>query len=88
MSAAKKLKLGLVGGGPGSFIGAIHLNGALMDGMFELVCGAFSSNPSKSKQKGEGTGGGGGAGGGCGRRGIGVYQRQSAETRGVARKCR
>jgi predicted dehydrogenase len=53
MSAAKKLKLGLVGGGPGSFIGAIHLNGALMDGMFELVCGAFSSNPAKSKQKGE-----------------------------------
>lgn len=53
MSTAKKLKLGLVGGGPGSFIGAIHLNGALMDGMFELVCGAFSSNPSKSKQRGE-----------------------------------
>lgn len=53
MSTAKKLKLGLVGGGPGSFIGAIHLNGALMDGMFELVCGAFSSNPAKSKQRGE-----------------------------------
>ncbi|SEG24001.1 Gfo/Idh/MocA family protein [Algoriphagus boritolerans] len=53
MSATKKLKLGLIGGGPGSFIGAIHLNGALMDGMFELVCGAFSSNPSKSKQRGE-----------------------------------
>jgi predicted dehydrogenase len=53
MSTAKKLKLGLVGGGPGSFIGAIHLNGALMDGMFELVCGAFSSSPAKSKQRGE-----------------------------------
>ena len=53
MSTAKKLKLGLVGGGPGSFIGAIHLNGALMDGMFELVCGAFSSNSAKSKQRGE-----------------------------------
>lgn len=53
MSTAKKLKLGLVGGGPGSFIGAIHLNGALMDGMFELVCGAFSSNPAKSKMRGE-----------------------------------
>jgi predicted dehydrogenase len=53
MSTAKKLKLGLVGGGPGSFIGAIHLNGALMDGMYELVCGAFSSNPAKSKQRGE-----------------------------------
>jgi predicted dehydrogenase len=53
MATPKKLKLGLVGGGPGSFIGAIHLNGALMDGMFELVCGAFSSNPAKSKQRGE-----------------------------------
>lgn len=53
MSTAKKLKLGLIGGGPGSFIGAIHLNGALMDGMFKLVCGAFSSNPAKSKQRGE-----------------------------------
>ena len=48
MSTTKRLKLGLVGGGPGSFIGAIHLNGALMDGMFELVCGAFSSDPAKS----------------------------------------
>ncbi len=53
MPKTKKLKLGLIGGGPGSFIGAIHLNGALMDGMFELVAGAFSSNPAKSKQRGE-----------------------------------
>ncbi|EAZ81146.1 Gfo/Idh/MocA family protein [Algoriphagus machipongonensis] len=53
MSKTKKLKLGLVGGGPGSFIGAIHLNGALMDGMFELAAGAFSSNPEKSRIRGE-----------------------------------
>ncbi|WP_339877911.1 Gfo/Idh/MocA family oxidoreductase [uncultured Algoriphagus sp.] len=53
MSSSQKLKLGLIGGGPGSFIGAIHLNGALMDGMFELVAGAFSSNPEKSKQRGK-----------------------------------
>ncbi len=53
MSTTKKLKLGLIGGGPGSFIGAIHLNGALMDGMFELAAGAFSSNPEKSKIRGE-----------------------------------
>jgi len=53
MSTSKKLKLGLVGGGPGSFIGAIHLNGALMDGLFELVCGSFSSDPAKSAQKGK-----------------------------------
>lgn len=53
MSTNKKLKIGLVGGGPGSFIGAIHLNGALMDGLFELAAGAFSSNPEKSKKRGE-----------------------------------
>ncbi|WP_268035052.1 Gfo/Idh/MocA family protein [Algoriphagus sp. PAP.12] len=53
MSKTKKLKIGLVGGGPGSFIGAIHLNGALMDGLFELAAGAFSSNPEKSKIRGE-----------------------------------
>ncbi len=53
MSTPRKLKLGLVGGGPGSFIGAIHINSALMDGMFELVCGAFSSSPLKSRQRGE-----------------------------------
>jgi predicted dehydrogenase len=53
MSSSQKLKIGLIGGGPGSFIGAIHLNGALMDGMFELVAGAFSSNPEKSKQRGK-----------------------------------
>ncbi|MBB6324425.1 putative dehydrogenase [Algoriphagus iocasae] len=53
MSTTKKLKIGLIGGGPGSFIGAIHLNGALMDGMFELAAGAFSSNPEKSKIRGE-----------------------------------
>lgn len=53
MAQNKKLKIGLVGGGPGSFIGAIHLNGALMDGLFELAAGAFSSNPKKSKQRGE-----------------------------------
>lgn len=53
MSTPKKLKIGLIGGGPGSFIGAIHLSGALMDGMYELSAGAFSSNPEKSKIRGE-----------------------------------
>lgn len=53
MSSSQKLKIGLIGGGPGSFIGAIHLNGAMMDGMYELAAGAFSSTPEKSKQRGE-----------------------------------
>ncbi|AHM63061.1 putative dehydrogenase [Flammeovirgaceae bacterium 311] len=49
----KKLKMGMIGGGPGSFIGAIHRIAAFMDGEIELVCGAFSSDPQKSKTAGE-----------------------------------
>jgi predicted dehydrogenase len=49
----RKLRMGMIGGGPGAFIGAIHRTAALMDGEIELVCGAFSSDPQKSKQAGE-----------------------------------
>src|SRR5690242_10252279 len=48
----RKLKMGMIGGGPGAFIGAIHRMAANMDGEVELVCGAFSSDPEKSKQAG------------------------------------
>ena len=43
----------MIGGGPGAFIGAIHRTAAAMDGLIELVAGAFSSDPNKSKQMGE-----------------------------------
>lgn len=49
----KKLKMGMIGGGPGAFIGAVHRTAALMDGLIELSCGAFSSNAEKSKSMGE-----------------------------------
>lgn len=45
--------MGMIGGGPGAFIGAVHRIAAFMDGEIELVCGAFSSDPEKSKQTGE-----------------------------------
>lgn len=45
----RKLRMGMVGGGPGAFIGAVHRTAAIMDGLIELVCGAFSSDPAKSK---------------------------------------
>ena len=48
----RKLKMGMIGGGPDSFIGAIHRIAANMDGEIELVCGAFSSNAQKSAQTG------------------------------------
>jgi predicted dehydrogenase len=48
----RKLRMGMIGGGPGAFIGAIHRSAAIMDGEIELVCGAFSSDSEKSKQTG------------------------------------
>lgn len=49
----RKLRMGMVGGGAGAFIGTIHRMAAIMDGEIELVCGAFSSNPEKSKSTGK-----------------------------------
>ena len=45
----RKIRMGMVGGGRGAFIGAVHRMAAALDGEIELVCGAFSSNPEKSK---------------------------------------
>jgi predicted dehydrogenase len=49
----RKLRMGLVGGGPGSFIGRIHRIAAELDGEAELVCGAFSSDAQRSREAGE-----------------------------------
>ncbi len=49
----RKINMGMVGGGPGSFIGVVHYNAAVLDGQIQLVCGAFSSDPSKSRETGE-----------------------------------
>lgn len=51
-SINRKLRMGMVGGGKGAFIGEIHRIAATMDGLIELVCGAFSSDPEKSKESG------------------------------------
>lgn len=50
---ARKLRMGLIGGGPGSFIGRIHRIAAELDGEAQLVCGAFSSSPERSREAGE-----------------------------------
>ncbi len=50
---ARKLRMGMVGGGLDAFIGAVHRRGAQLDGEIELVCGAFSANADKSKAAGE-----------------------------------
>ena len=53
MQTNRKLRMGMIGGSTGAFIGAIHRNAALMDGEIELVCGAFSSSSEKSKATGK-----------------------------------
>ncbi|RYY29512.1 MAG: Gfo/Idh/MocA family oxidoreductase [Sphingobacteriaceae bacterium] len=42
----------MIGGGQGAFIGAVHRIAARMDDQYDLVCGAFSSDPAKSKASG------------------------------------
>src|SRR5438132_11086130 len=45
----RRLRLGMVGGGPGAFIGAVHRIAARMDDRFELVAGGLSANPERSR---------------------------------------
>lgn len=49
----RKLRMGMVGGGRGAFIGSVHRMAANLDGKIQLVAGCFSSDPEKSKLSGE-----------------------------------
>ncbi|MDI6401373.1 Gfo/Idh/MocA family oxidoreductase [Balneolaceae bacterium ANBcel3] len=49
----RKIRMGMVGGGRGAFIGEVHREAALMDGQIELVCGAFSMNAERSRESGK-----------------------------------
>lgn len=44
-SLKRKLRMALVGGGQGSFIGRVHVTAAVLDNRAVLVAGALSSNP-------------------------------------------
>lgn len=46
----RRLRLGMVGGGNGAFIGAVHGIAARIDNRFELVAGCFSSDPERARQ--------------------------------------
>lgn len=48
-SLNRKLRMALVGGGQGAFIGRVHVTAAVLDNRAALVAGAFSSDPAKSK---------------------------------------
>ena len=45
----RKIRMGMVGGGPGAFIGAVHRMAARLDGEIELVSGVFGRDPAKSR---------------------------------------
>ena len=45
----RKLRMALIGGGQGSFIGRVHATAAILDNRAELVAGALSSNPERAK---------------------------------------
>src|SRR5690554_3521788 len=47
--AAARVRLGMVGGGRGAFIGAVHRIASRIDDKYELVAGALSSNPDNAK---------------------------------------
>jgi predicted dehydrogenase len=52
MNLNRKLRMGMVGGGRGAFIGSVHRMAARLDGEIDLVAGCFSSDPAKSKASG------------------------------------
>ena len=51
-----RVRLGMVGGGEGAFIGAVHRLAARMDDHYALVAGALSGTPEKSRRSGEALG--------------------------------
>src|SRR5512134_1503537 len=49
---SRRLRLAVIGGGPGSFIGAMHRQPARLDDCYEIVTGILSSDPEKSRKAG------------------------------------
>jgi Predicted dehydrogenases and related proteins len=45
----RKLRLGMVGGGPGAFIGGVHRMALRIDDRYELVAGAMASDPGRAR---------------------------------------
>ena len=52
----RKLRLGVIGGGPASFIGDMHRKAARLDERFEIVAGVVSADPERSRQGGRAIG--------------------------------
>ncbi len=56
MNARSKIRYGMAGGGEGAFIGAVHRMAAALDGEFELVAGAFSTDAGRNGRSGDALG--------------------------------
>ncbi len=54
--AGGRIRLGMVGGGEGAFIGAVHRIASRIDDHYELIAGALSSTPEKARRSGEALG--------------------------------
>ncbi len=52
----RRLRLAVIGGGPGSFIGTVHRTASRIDDRYELVAGVLSSNAERSKAAGQSLG--------------------------------
>ena len=51
-TATPRIRLGMVGGGAGAFIGGVHRMASRLDNRFELIAGALSSSPEKAQASG------------------------------------
>ena len=56
MAKMNKVRMGMVGGGEGAFIGAVHRHALALDGQIELVCGAFSRDNQNNQRTGDSLG--------------------------------
>lgn len=56
MAKMNKVRMGMVGGGEGAFIGAVHRHALALDGQIELVCGAFSRDNHNNQRTGDSLG--------------------------------
>ncbi|WP_235869223.1 hypothetical protein [Veronia nyctiphanis] len=52
----RRLRLGVIGGGPKSFIGVVHRSAATIHEEFDVVAGVFSSDPQRSMAAGKSLG--------------------------------
>ncbi|CBV43088.1 Gfo/Idh/MocA family protein [Halomonas elongata] len=55
-TAKRRVRMGMIGGGEGAFIGQVHRLAAALDGELELVCASFSRDPDNNARTGEACG--------------------------------